>query len=176
MVYGNKRMLRYFCSILLLLSAVICQAQSVWEKLNKDPFKNSQVYVGFRAGANFNTVNVNNRYSVIKPTTRLDEGLYDKKYQEVENIGVIYGITFLYQFEQRLVVGANASINQIRFQYKQDQPGSSRSVQYIHNHDLNYLDVPVFLGLCSGKSIAVFGINLVENQLFRQLFHLHRLG
>jgi hypothetical protein len=137
-------MLKYFCSILLLLSAALCQAQSVWDKLNKDPFKNSQVYVGFRAGANYSTVNVINRYSLIKPTTSLDEGLYDKNYKEVENIGVIYGVTFLYQFEQRLVVGANASVNQIRFHYNQSQPGSTRSINFIHNHDLNYLDVPVF--------------------------------
>ncbi|WP_296623059.1 hypothetical protein [Marivirga sp.] len=137
-------MLRYFCSILLLLSTMFCQAQSVWDKLNKDPFKNSQVYFGFRAGANYTTVDVINRYSLIKPTTSLDEGLYDKKYQEVENMGIIYGVTFLYQFEQRLVLGANASVNQIRFQYTQEQPGSTRSVNFIHNHDLNYLDVPVF--------------------------------
>gem|GEM_PF-6106182 len=137
-------MLRYFCSILLLLSTMFCQAQSVWDKLNKDPFKNSQVYFGFRAGANYSTVDVINRYSLIKPTTSLDEGLYDKKYQEVKNIGIIYGVTFLYQFDQRLVLGANASVNQIRFQYTQEQPGSSRSVNFIHNHDLNYLDVPVF--------------------------------
>ncbi len=143
-VYDYKMMLRYFCSILLLLSTVICQAQSVWDKLNKDPFKTSQVYVGLRAGANYNTVNVINRYSLIKPTNDLDEGLYDKKYQEVENIGLIYGVTFLYQFEQRLVAGANASVNQIRFQYTQDQPGSSRSVNFIHNHDINYLEVPIF--------------------------------
>lgn len=128
----------------MLLSTVICQAQSVWDKLNKDPFKTSQVYVGLRAGANYNTVNVINRYSLIKPTNDLDEGLYDKKYQEVENIGLIYGVTFLYQFEQRLVAGANASVNQIRFQYTQDQPGSSRSVNFIHNHDINYLEVPIF--------------------------------
>ena len=96
-------MLRYFCSILLLLSTAVCQGQSVWDKLNKDPFKNSQVYVGVRAGANYNSVNVINRFSLIKPTSSLDEGLYDKKYQDVENIGIIYGITFLYQFEQRFV-------------------------------------------------------------------------
>jgi len=136
--------LRYFCSILLLLTTVVCQAQSVWEKLNKDPFKTSQVYVGFRAGANQSTINVINRYSLIKPTSSLDEGLYDKKYQEVENVGVIYGVTFLYQLEQRLVLGANASINQIRFQYTQDQPGSTRSVNFIHNHNLNYLEAPIF--------------------------------
>lgn len=144
MVYENKMMLRYFCSILLLLSTVFCQAQSVWEKLNKDPFKNSQIYVGFRAGANFNTVNVINRYSLIKPTTSLDEGLYEKKYQEVENIGVIYGLSFLYQFEQRFVIGTNVSVNQIRFQYTQEQPGSTRSVNFLHNHTLNYLESPVF--------------------------------
>ncbi|WMN12835.1 hypothetical protein QYS49_34765 [Marivirga salinae] len=137
-------MTKYFCSIFLLLSTALCQAQSVWSKLNKDPFKNSQVYVGFRTGANYNTINIINRYSLIKPTSSLDEGLYDKKYQEVENIGIIYGVSFLYQFEQRLVIGANASVNQIRFKYTQDQPGSTRSVNFIHNHDLNYLDVPVF--------------------------------
>lgn len=144
-VYDNKMMLRFICSILLLLlSTVFCQAQSVWEKLNKDPFKNSQVYIGFRSGANYNTINVINRYSLIKPTTSLDEGLYDKQYQEAENIGLIYGITFMYQFEQRLVLGANASINQIRFQYTQEQPGSTRSVNFIHNHNLNYLETPFF--------------------------------
>lgn len=144
LVYDNKMMLRCICSISLLLTTVFCQAQSVWKKLNKNPFKTSQVYVGFRAGANFSKVNVINRYSLIKPTTSLDEGLYDKKYQDIENVGVIYGITFLYQFEQRLVLGANASVNQIRFQYTQEQPGSSRSVNFIHNHDVNYLDIPVF--------------------------------
>lgn len=138
-------MLRYFFSILfVVLSTVFCQAQSVWDKLNKDPFKTSQVYVGIRAGANSTSVNVINRYSVIKPTNDLDEGLYDKRYQEVENIGVIYGVTFLYQFEQRLVLGANASVNQVRFQYTQDQLGSSRSVNFIHNHNINYLEVPIF--------------------------------
>ncbi|MGM0579846.1 MAG: hypothetical protein ACQETL_04150 [Bacteroidota bacterium] len=143
-VYEYKTMLRYFCSILLLLSTVFCQAQSVWDKLNKDPFKTSQVYVGIRAGANYNNVNIINRYSLVKPTNDLDDGLYDKKYQDVENIGLIYGITFMYQFEQRLVIGANASVNQIRFQYEQEQPSSTRSVNFIHNHNLNYLDLPVF--------------------------------
>lgn len=144
MVYEYKMMLRYFCSILLLLSTVFCQAQSVWDKLNKNPFKTSQVYFGVRAGANYNTVNVINRYSLIKPTTSLDQGVYDKNYQDAENIGTIYGLTFMYQFDQRLVLGANASVNQIRFQYTQEQPGTVSSVKFIHNHDINYLDVPIF--------------------------------
>ncbi|WP_375578785.1 outer membrane beta-barrel protein [Marivirga tractuosa] len=127
-----------------MLSTAFCQAQSVWDKLNKNPFKNSQFYVGLRAGANYNAINVINRYSLIKPTNSLDEGLYDKQYQEAENVGVLYGITFMYQFEQRLVLGFNASVNQIRFQYTQEQPGSNRSVNFIHNHNLNYLDVPIF--------------------------------
>jgi len=143
-VYDNKMMVKYLCSILLLLSTAFCQAQSVWNKLNKNPFKTSQTYIGFRAGASYNSVNVINRYSLIKPTSAEDEGLYQKEYQNVENIGTIYGITFLYQFEQRLVVGANVSVNQIRFQYTQDQPGSNRSVSFVHNHDLNYLDAPIF--------------------------------
>jgi hypothetical protein len=143
-VYDSKMMLKYICSILLLFSTAFCQAQSAWDKLNKDPFKNSQFYFGFRAGANYNTVNVINRYSVIKPTSSDDQGVYDKEYQEIQNLGVLYGISFMYQFEQRIVVGANASVNQVRFQYLQEQPGSSRSVNFIHNHDLNYLDVPVF--------------------------------
>ncbi|HET8861002.1 MAG TPA: outer membrane beta-barrel protein [Marivirga sp.] len=137
-------MLKYFCSILLLFSAVFCQAQSVWDKLNNDPFKTSQAYVGFRAGGNLTNINVINRYSLIKPTNSLDEGLYDKKYQEAENIGIIYGISFLYQFEQRLVLGTNVSLNQIRFQYQQEQPGSTRSVNFTHGHNINYFDVPVF--------------------------------
>ncbi|WKV10748.1 hypothetical protein [Marivirga harenae] len=143
-VYDYKMMLKYIVSIFLLLSTVVCQAQSIWDKLNKNPFKTSQVYFGVRSGANYNMVNVINRYSLIKPTTSLDEGLYDKEYKDVENIGVLYGLTFMYQFDQRLVLGANASVNQIRFQYTQSQPGSTRSVNFIHNHDLNYLDVPVF--------------------------------
>jgi hypothetical protein len=143
-VYDYKMMLKYIISIFLLLSTVICQAQSVWDKLNKNPFKTSQVYFGVRAGANYNRVNVINRYSLIKPTTSLDEGVYDKNYQDVENLGVLYGLTFMYQFDQRLVLGVNASVNQIRFQYTQEQPGSTRSVDFIHNHDINYLDIPVF--------------------------------
>ena len=137
-------MLKYFCSIFLLLSAVLGQAQSVWDKLNKDPFGNSQLYIGFRTGANYTTVNIINRYSLIKPTNSLDERLYDKKYQNIENVGVVYGLSFMYQFEQRLVVGTNASVHRIRFQYIQDQPGPTRSVSFIHNHDLNYLEIPVF--------------------------------
>ena len=137
-------MLKYLFCIFLFLTTAFVNAQSVWDKLNKDPFKTSQIYVGIRAGANYSNINAINRYSLIKPTNSLDEVLYDKKYQQVENIGAIYGLTFLYQFEQRLVVGASASINQLRFQYEQEQPGSTRSVNFIHNHNLSYLDVPVF--------------------------------
>lgn len=137
-------MFKYLCSVFILLISITCNAQSVWDKLNKDPFKNSQMYFGFRAGANYNTINVINRYSLIKPTNNLNEGLYNKQYQEVNNLGVIYGITYMYQFEQRLVLGTNASVSRVRFQYLQEQPGTSNSVNFTHNHSLNYLDLPVF--------------------------------
>jgi hypothetical protein len=143
-VYDFKIMLKYIFSIFLLLSSVHCQAQSVWDKLNKNPFKTSQLYFGVRSGASYNTVNVVNRFSLIKPTNSLDDGVYDKSYQDVENIGTNYGITLMYQFDQRLVLGANASVNQIRFQYIQQLPGSARVANFIHNHNINYLDVPVF--------------------------------
>ncbi|WP_139827985.1 PorT family protein [Marivirga sericea] len=81
---------------------------------------------------------------MIKPTNSDDQRVYDKEYQKAQNLGVLYGISFMYQFEQRIVVGVNASVNQVRFRYLQEQPGSSRSVRFIHNHDLNYFDLPVF--------------------------------
>src|SRR5690554_3337226 len=127
-------MLKYFCSVLLLFLTMFCQAQSVWEKLNKDPFKASQMYVGLKSGASFTMVNVINRHSLLKPTQTSNEGLYDKKYQQIENISAIYGLTFLYQFNQKLVVGANVSVNQVRFQYVQEQPNASTLVKFTHNH------------------------------------------
>lgn len=144
LVFDNRMMLKYFYSIFLLFSTVFCQAQSVWEKLNKDPFKSSQVYVGLKAGANYTMVNVVNRHSLIKPTHSSNEGLYEKKYQQIENLGTIYGITFLYQFDQKFVVGANVSVNQARFQYLQEQTTASNSVEFTHNHDLRYVDFPIF--------------------------------
>lgn len=137
-------MFKLLVCLILLFPIGFCKAQSVWDKLNKDPYKNSQLYIGIKAGANLNDVNVINRFSVIKPTNNLNQGLYDKRYLRTHHIGSVYGLTFLYQFEQRLVIGTNLQVNRLRFAYEQEQAGATRSVNFLHQHDINYLDIPVY--------------------------------
>ncbi|MBK6266436.1 outer membrane beta-barrel protein [Marivirga sp. S37H4] len=137
-------MFRLLYCLFFLFPVFNIQAQSTYDRLNKNPFKQTQWYIGVRGGANYNLVNPINRHSVIKPTNDLDEALYEKSYQSVENIGVIYGLTAMFQFDQKFVVGTNLSINQVRFNYLQDLPADVNSISFDHQHDFQYFDVPVF--------------------------------
>ncbi len=130
--------------LFLLISVFSSQAQPAYEKLNKNPFKKSQWYIGVRGGLNYNIVNPINRYSIVKPTNELDESLYEKEYKSVENIGIIYGLTVMYQFEKKFVVGTNLSVNQTRFSYKQELPADVNGIVFDHQHDFRYFEIPVF--------------------------------
>jgi hypothetical protein len=114
------------------------------DKLKKNPYKNSQWYIGLAAGVNYNTVNVINEYSIIHATNRLDDELYRKDYTLTNNISATYGLKLMYQFEQRFVLGSGLLINELRFSYNQELPGNTRTVVFQHDHHLRYLDLPIY--------------------------------
>ncbi len=127
-----------------MLISVGLNAQSTFDKLNKNPFKQTQWYIGVRGGANYTVVDPINRFSIIKPTNDLDQSLYEKEYLTTGNIGTIYGLTFMFQFDQRFVLGTNLSLNQIQFNYNQELPGDVNSVNFEHQNNFQYFDVPIF--------------------------------
>ncbi|PTB96885.1 hypothetical protein C9994_05330 [Marivirga lumbricoides] len=137
-------MFRLLVCLFLLIFSVGVKAQSTFDKLNKNPFKQTQWYVGLRGGANYTIVSPINRFGIIKPTDNANQELYEKKYQTVENIGAIYGLTAMFQFEQKFVVGTNFSVGQIRFSYDQELPGEANSITFSHQQNFQYLDVPIF--------------------------------
>jgi len=118
--------------------------QPTSDKLKKDPYKNSQWYIGLAAGVNYNTVNVINEYSILHATNRLDDALYDKNYTITNNISATYGFKLMYQFEQRFVLGSGLLVNELRFNYNQELPASTRTVFFDHDHHLRYLDLPIY--------------------------------
>ncbi len=119
-------------------------AQPSAPKLNKNPYKNSQWYIGLAGGANYTIVNVINDFSILQATAIDDNTTYSKNYTLTKNISATYGIKAMYQFEQRLVLGSGLMLNEIRYNYTQELPGSNRTVVYEHNQHLRYLDVPVY--------------------------------
>ncbi len=137
-------MFRILLSLFFVLITGGLYAQSTFDKLNKNPFKQTQWYIGVRGGANYSLVDPINRFSIIKPINEFDESLYEKEYLSTGNIGTIYGLTFLFQFDQRFVLGTNLSINQIQFRYNQELPGDLNSVNFEHQNSFQYFDVPVF--------------------------------
>lgn len=137
-------MFKILLSLFLMFISFGLYAQSSFDKLNKNPFKQTQWYIGLRCGANYNTVDPINRFSIIKPTNDLDQGLYEKQYLSSGNISAIYGLTVMYQFDQRFVIGTNPSLNQIQFSYDQNLPGDVNSVTFEHQNNFQYFEVPVF--------------------------------
>lgn len=128
----------------LCVFSVSSYGQAPSEKLRNNPYKNSQWYIEIQGGLNYSHINIINDYNIINASNSLEKNLYNKQYKSKFLLGSNFGVQTAYQFEQRLVLGGGLQLNQMIFSYNQNLPNNSNSIEFQHNHQFTYLDVPVF--------------------------------
>jgi outer membrane protein W len=157
-------MQRRILLVLFALSCFVAHAQkrktpspSVKAKSAKqDNFLQKQLWVGFKAGANFSEADPIKRYTVLTPTN-YSAALADKKYTGFSKAGSQATLEITYQYKN-FFISTQPTYRQSRFSYTNqfewknlEDFRESLVENYVNEQKVNYIDLPLFLKYTIGS-------------------------
>ncbi len=117
----------------------------------KDPFLNTQWWVGIKAGANITKAKPGERYSAYTSTLDPSTKIYDKEYANFNKTGGQAGIEITY-YHQGISVSFQPNYRRMSFGYKNEytwedaaNPSYSFSSTYEATQKLDYFELPLLV-------------------------------
>ncbi len=143
-------------SLLILLGSVLVYAQPSRKQKGRsgtyrDPFLNTQWWVGIKAGANLTKAKPVERYSAFHSTVEPDTKIYDKEYENFKNTAGQAGIEITY-YHQGFSFSFQPNYRRMSFRYLNEyqwqdaaDPSYSFSSHYTSIQKLDYFEFPLLI-------------------------------
>ncbi len=143
-------------SLLIVLGSISAYAQPSRKQKgrggsSKDPFLNTQWWVGIKAGANLTKAKPVERYSAFSSTTDPNTDGYNKQYQDFNKTGGQAGIEITY-YNQGFSISFQPNYRRMSFLYKNDykwedaeNTAYSFSSNYTSIQKLDYFELPLLI-------------------------------
>lgn len=138
-----------FASFVLLLVCTFSLHVYAQRYNNKDPFFDSQWWIGLKAGGNlsrFALLQAQGVYTLLTPDLQVS---YQKDYDSFRHLGSQIGLTFAFNHASGLSVGLEPGLLSMqmsyRTQYAWQADNQALFVQYTHRVQLQYLETPLLL-------------------------------
>ncbi len=125
--------------------------QRVKSKKSKDPFENSQWWIGIKLGANLTQAVPEARYTPFSATDGRPAEIYDKTYQDFSELGAQAGLDINF-FYSGFTVSFQPNFRRQRFTYSNEyiwfdpeDAQNTLSLNYDHDNKLDYIELPLMI-------------------------------
>lgn len=136
------------CCCLLITSFATAQIKFKSKKAGSS--NGSQWWVGVKAGANFTNPNIMERYDVFSFTNQNAPENALNQYKNFSSVGTQFGFIIAFEFINNFSAAISPALATYKYQYETSFSWVSLEnniqtvdIEYTHNTDLQYLDVPL---------------------------------
>lgn len=116
---------------------------------SKSPFEETQWWLGFRTGGNLTQASPGERFTAFSTTTQVEEGFYDKTYQNFNKLGAQAGLDVTF-FHKGFSVSFQPNYRRQQFTYSNeyqwvdtDNAANTLELMYTQDHQLDYIEFPL---------------------------------